>query len=368
MELYIFDSELNFLGILETFNSLRKVIRYYSNGFFELQCYLTPVTLELLSRENIVYTKGDNKAFYIETVIKLITEDGQELITASGKDLTGYLERRINWGRTNFKGTTENLMRKLVLENVISPTDKKRNIPYLVLGDLKGFAENIIYQNSFGNLLEQLQIVANANNLGFHNLLDIKHKNIIFDVYKGVDRTVNNGSNAPCIFSRNFENILGQDYYDSVNNYKNTCLIAGTGEGEKRILTSIENGEGINRYELYVDARDITNVKKDPNGEDVTIQTEEYENILKQRGYEKFSEYREVQTFNSIINVNGNNKYKKDFDLGDLVTVIDKKWRVQADVRITEIEEIYEESGLKINAVFGNPVPTLIDKLRQQIK
>ncbi|RUT62961.1 hypothetical protein C1144_04880 [Clostridium botulinum] len=84
-----------------------------------------------------------------------------------------------------------------------------------------------------------------------------KSRLIKFDVYKGVDRTLNNGTIAPCIFSRDFENILEQEYTDSLNNYRNTTLIAGAGEGKDRKITSIEEGAGLDRYELYVDARDI---------------------------------------------------------------------------------------------------------------
>lgn len=34
-------------------------------------------------------------------------------------------------------------------------------------------------------------------------------------------------------------------------------MIAGAGEGSARKITSIENGDGLDRYEMYVDARDI---------------------------------------------------------------------------------------------------------------
>lgn len=255
-------------------------------------------------------------------------------------------------------------MRKLVLENAINPKNVKRKIPHLILGDLKGFEEQITYQNSFGNLFEQIQFISGANDLGFRNFLDIKGKNIIFDIYKGVDRTVNNGKIAPCIFSRSFENILQQQYFSSVNNYKNSCLIAGAGEGENRKLTSIEKGEGLNRYELFVDARDISDIKNVDEVEK-TIPQQEYDGLLCQRGYEKLSECREVKTLNGKINLNGNNKYKTDFDVGDIVTLTDKQWGVMENVRITEIEEIYEESGLDINVTFGNPIPTLIDKIKQ---
>ncbi|NFG97930.1 hypothetical protein FDC49_01970 [Clostridium sporogenes] len=385
MELYIFNSDLELIGILDTFTSLRWIRRYFKSGEFELHCALNFNTLELLKRDNVVYKKNDVEAGYIETRQLKIGEDGQEYLEVKGKFLTNYLDRRISWDRVSFSSKTEELMRKLVLENAISPTNINRKIPNLILGDLKGFKENIKYANSFGNIIEQLENISNTNNLGYRNILDIKNRKILFDIYKGVDRTINNGTIAPCIFSRDFENILEQEYMDSLNNYRNTTLIAGAGEGSARKITSIEEGVGLDRYELYVDARDITDKEEkkktvldyDEEGnvtgeheetEEVEIPWERYKPLLLQRGKEKLSECEEIKTFDSKINTNGNNVYKKDFDLGDIVTIVDKKWGIRIDTRITEIEEVYEEKGLEVNVVFGNNIPTIIDKIKQKVR
>ena len=376
MELYIFNRDLELEGIIETFTSLRWVRRYYKTGEFELHCALNSDTLKLLQRDNIIYKKDDVEAGYIETRQLKIGTDGQELLEIKGKFLTNYLDRRISWDRVNFVGRTEELMRKLVLDNIVNPSIASRKINNLILGDLKGFTEDIKYQNSFGNILEQLENTSNTSNLGYRNLLNIKDRKIIFDVYKGVNRTVNNGTIAPCIFSRDFENILEQEYFDSLNNYRNTTLIAGAGEGSTRKITSIEEGAGLDRYELYVDARDLQDTKQveknDSEGntitEDTPIPWEEYEPMLLQRGKEKLSECEEIQTFDSKINTRGNNVYKKDFDLGDIVTVADKKWGLQLDTRITEIEEIYEGGKVEINPTFGNNVPTILDKIKRMVK
>ncbi|MBD5643183.1 siphovirus ReqiPepy6 Gp37-like family protein [Clostridium botulinum] len=385
MELYIFNRNLELIGILDTFISLRWIRRYSKTGEFELHCALDSNTLELLKRENIIYKKDDVEAGYIETRQLKIGEDGQEYLEVKGKFLTNYLDRRISWDRVNFSGKTEELMMKLVNDNAINPVNANRKIPNLILGNLKGFTEDIKYPNSFGNILEQLENISNTNNLGYRNILDIKNRLIKFDVYKGVDRTLNNGTIAPCIFSRDFENILEQEYTDSLNNYRNTTLIAGAGEGKDRKITSIEEGTGLDRYELYVDARDIqdtetitvivTDYGEEGNvtgsheeDQEVEIPWERYRPLLIQRGKEKLEECQEVQTFDSKINTSGNNKYKVNFDLGDIVTIVDKKWGIRIDTRITEIEEIYEEKGLEVNVTFGNNIPTIIDKIKQKVR
>ena len=67
-------------------------------------------------------------------------------------------------------------MRKLVNDNAINPSNINRKIPNLKLGDLKSFTEEIKYQKSFGNVLEQLENISSTNNLGYRNILDFKNK------------------------------------------------------------------------------------------------------------------------------------------------------------------------------------------------
>jgi hypothetical protein len=114
---------------------------------------------------------------------------------------------------------------------------------------------------------------------------------------------------------------------------------------------------------MFDDAEDLTN-----EVDGVTLSSTDYTNTLIGRGNSKLAETKEIQTFDSKINLNSNLEYKVDFDLGDIVTFTSKKWNITLDSRITEIQEVYEESGLSVNVTFGNNIPTLIDKIKQIIK
>lgn len=367
MELYIFDRGFNLIGIIESFTSLSWLRRYHKSGEFTLYLKATKENISLTKKENIVYFKGSVEAGSIETINLNLKENGDEEIIVKGKFITGYLNRRINNLNLTFRGTYELLMKKLVSENCIN-TESNRIIPGLTIEESKGFEETTIYNNSYGNVLEILEEISLLSNLGFRIEPDINSKKMMFRVYKGVDRSVSNTSSAPCIFSRDFENMLSQNYFDSINNYKNVALVAGYGVGSSRKkITLNDENSGLDRHELFIDARDIQETEY-INGKEVTISETDYINMLKTRGEEKIASYYKVNNFDGKINTLGNNKYKVDYDLGDIVTVLDRKWGVKIDVRITEIEEVYEEKGLEINITFGNAVPTLIDKIKQVVK
>lgn len=364
MDLEVYSSSLELLGVLDNFNVLKWHRKYYKSGVFELTCSLTPNNLELLKKENIIY-KSDGEAGIIYYRNIKLSRDGEEVLYIKGNFLTGILDRRINWKQLLFNGKSEVLMRNMVNDNCINPSNYSRKIPFLKLGQLKGYIEKIDYQNSYGNLINELENIANTNELGYRVNLNYETLELEFEVYKGIDRTDNQSVNSKAIFSRQYENVLEQDYIESIYDYKNTALVAGEGEGSQRILVAINDSiKGLERYELFVDARDL---QKEIN--DVILTDVEYKNTLTQRGKEKLAEYKDVRAFDSVINVNQENLvYKKDYDLGDIVTVFDESWNITIDTRITEIQEIYQNNNLDINIIFGNDVPSVYNKIKRMVK
>lgn len=363
MELYIFNRDLSFIDLLDDFASLQWTRRYSKYGEFEIHCSLTSETLNLLHRGNIVWKKDDTEAGYIEYRQMIQDSEGKEVLILKGKFLSGYLNRRIIWGREILQTTAENAIRMLVNKHGINPSDTNRIVPNLILGDLKGYFQTVNCQTSYKNLIDEIENLCGLSELGYRVDFDSANKKLIFNVYEGLDRSVNQSVNPRCIFSKEFENILEQNYTDSLNNFRNTVLVGGMGEGLARKLVSVGSSMGLDRFEDFVDAKDLTNVV----GE-VTLSDSDYFNTLIDRGNSKLAEMQEIQTFDSKINLNSNLVYKTDFDIGDIVTCTSKKWGITIDARITEIQEVYEESGLSINITFGNNVPTLLDKIKQKIK
>lgn len=363
MEIYIFDKELNLQGILESYTSFIWRRRYSKHGDFELHCALTMHNMNLLKKRNIVWKNDDEEAGYIQYRNLTMDVNGNEFLVVKGKFLTGYLNRRIIWQIANLNTTSELAIRQLINDNAINPSNADRKIDLLKLGEVKGYTQETNMQTSYKNLLDEVENISSIAELGIRTKLDIKNKQMIFDIYEGIDRTAGNGENAPANFSREFENILEQEYSESDNDYRNIALVAGEGEGVERVTEIVGEGIGLDRYELYVDARDLQREK-----EDGTILTdEEYQAKLIERGNNKLKEYTKIKTFDSKINLNSNLEYKVDFDLGDRVTCISKAWGVTIDTRITEIEEVYESTGKKVNIIFGDGMPTLIDKLKEVI-
>ena len=180
----------------------------------------------------------------------------------------------------------------------------------------------------------------------------------------------NTAGNAPCIFSQEFDNIVEQEYMNSVENLKTTAYVGGEEkEGVTRKVAEVGGSStGLSRDEVFINATDIVQEYENEGGQTVTLTNAQYLALLSARGVEELEQYAETLAFGSKINTNANLKYGTDYDLGDRVTCINKRWNVRIDVRITEIAETYETSGEEIDITFGESLPALLTQIRQITK
>ncbi|MEG1415675.1 MAG: siphovirus ReqiPepy6 Gp37-like family protein, partial [Clostridium sp.] len=378
--LEVYNTKLEFIGIIDNFISLVWNRKYYKSGDFSIKMLLNQTNIDLLQRDYILY-KSDNEAVYIDHRSISLDNSGEEILEVKGKSLTSFLDRRIIWDQTVYEGTIEELLRHLVDKNCIT-TKSERIIPKLNLASAKGYTEYIKWQNTGGNLLEEIEKICETHGYGFRINFIYETMALEFEVFKGLDRTEGQQLNDKALFSRQYENILEQDYIELLGDYKNTCLVAGAGEGIARKKYAIESGVGLSRYELYVDARDLsdkeqkTRVVTDPStGEqkeeqyEVEIPAAIYNQMLLERGQQKLNECKEIITFDATVNIaqdQENLVYKRDFNLGDIVTIFDDEWQIELNTRITEIQEIYENSGPAINVIFGSNIPSVYEKLKRR--
>jgi hypothetical protein len=370
MELYIFNKNFEMQGIIDTFTSLIWRRDFFKTGTFELHLNLpeddkkAAETINLLQKGNIL-TKDDSleEAVYIEDIN--LDEQEQEQIVVSGYFIDNFIAKRIIWGLQSKSGTVEEVMKHYVDKNSITPLDTNRVIPNLVLSQNTGISKQANEVSSYENLAEKIEELALKYDVGWRVLFNLANQQYAFDVYQGCDRSINQTINPIALFALEYENVLQQSFTDSDQNYKNMALIGGQGDGINRKLATINNNlQGFERRELFVDARDLSNVTED----EVTLTDPQYEALLIERGNSKLAEMTTIQTFQSGISVTSNLVYKQDFDLGDIVTIKNDRWGVLLNTRITTVEEVYENETKDIRVNFGSNIPTLIDKIKQRMR
>lgn len=339
--LNVYNRNYERIGYIESYSYLSWVRRYSIVGEFELKC--APENLPLLSLGNILAKINDNEGAIIETI--LIESVEQEVITVRGRFLGVVLESRIIWDTENLQGDLGQCIGQLINNHAINPGDTDRCIPGLSYESIL-IGKNISMQVSFKNLLETVTGIISEAGIGIKAVLT--KDGILLSLYMGREH--------PFVFSREFENLLSQNYTDSIKDYANIAKIAGEGEGSSRQIVVLGDEVGFNRKEIFVDAKDLRVSEYENN--------EQYLKALELRGKERLFERRRRESFDAVANTNSNLVYRVDFDLGDIVTVKSSLLGISRRLRITEIIETYDADGLHVDLVFGDPLPTLGERLK----
>lgn len=340
MDVYILNKDLNAVGLIDDYESLIWTPRYYEPGDFEIYTSASERTLSLLKLDNYVTRVGSDMVGIIESVkIESDPESGDHII-ATGRCLKSLLDRRIIWSMTNVSGTVENCMRSLITANAVSPTLTYRAIPKLILGTAQGYTETMEAQFTGDNLLEVVVNLCKQYGYGFKIILNVD-KNFEFQLYKGTDRSYNQSVNPFVVFAPEFENIVSSDYEHDKATLKNACNVAGEGEGSARKMYGVGSTSGLDRREMFVDARDLSSETEN----ETTLTTAEYNNLLIQRGREKLAENPETVTFEGEVESVRQFVFDRDYFLGDIVTV-KNSYGVIAHPRVIEVIQSHDENGL----------------------
>ncbi|HCR74442.1 MAG TPA: hypothetical protein DIW26_08815 [Ruminococcus sp.] len=88
---------------------------------------------------------------------------------------------------------------------------------------------------------------------------------MIFELSQGTDKSILQNINPQIIFSDRYNNLLSFTYFTDTSVKKNYL---GKGEGEKRKRTTYFEGTEpsfLDRYEVYVDAKDISDEEQVDN-------------------------------------------------------------------------------------------------------
>ena len=383
MDVRVFDKELNALGLIDEMTSLIWTIRYFSVGEVKLLAPMTENNRELLQVGNILVKHDEyidfvdanedtwRRAAEINYVRYAKDEKGQEQIEARGSIISSWLNQRVINPQIQLTGTCQQIVNKLIERNIGSGATASRKFPQLVMlaqEDLGGASTE--YSNEELKALgDEVRDVCQQGKIGYDLLICERLKQFGFYLYDGKNLTSGNtDGNPPCIFSRDFDNVNEQEYEDDTSNVKNHAFVRGAADSNNKQEVVEVDEDGASGYELMevlINASDIQRTAENSQGEQQDIPVATYRAMLATRGNTELAQRIENYTFNSSINIMSNLRYKEDFDLGDRVTCIEKRWGITINSRITELTQTFERGKTLIEATFGESAPTLLDKIKK---
>lgn len=343
MEINIIERDFNFIGRIDNFESYMPNKKYDGIGSFELHLPSNALYADELTKERIIFTSED-KAYII---LYRKRDTGTNKMVVRGQEIKSYLSRMLVFPPEGQSSYRINDNAETIMKEYVVSTLARKNITNVEVAANQNRGDKFAYQSRYKNLANELQKIGKASGLGWDIHLDMDKKKFVFDVVEGRDITVNQTDRPPAIFSVDYDNIQSQVLEESRLDYANTAIVAGQGEGANRAIYISGDTEGLDSIETFVDARDLENDADLPD-----------------RAMQKLKETEEKLVFDSEVLTDKNLIYEEDFRLGDIGTVQNKEWDISVNRRITEFTEIYEASGFRLDLVFGENMPDLIDKVK----
>lgn len=347
MNLYLLNKDLDVIDVIDTYKSLIWTSRYFSPCDFELYIPASEKMLNELKHGHYLVRESDlTQAMIIENIQIDTSVEESNFLIVSGRCLKSILYRRVIWDQTVLNGDIETCIRHLVNDNLVNSTVADRNVSNLILGAQMGTLKITMSSQYTGdNLGEVISNLCKKHGLGYDVLLDIEEKLFIFILYQGTDRSYDQSDVPRVIFSNDYENLLTTTYTLDSSGFGNVARVAGEGEGSARKTTTVGSGAGLERYEIFVDARDVSSNEGEIN--DAT-----YMSLLTEKGTKALAETKVKENMEGEVEPNHSFKFHEDYFLGDVVEVVNE-YGVRMTPRITEVIETVDDTGIYVIPTFS---------------
>lgn len=351
MDMFILDTAYQAVAVLDTFQSRIWTDRYNAYGDFEVYIPAIMPVCSFLKEGYYLYSPDlSDRMMIIEDIqLKCDPEDG-DFYTVTGRSLESILTRRVIWGYREITGNLQEGVKALLNENVINPTKTMRKIPNFQFRDSTDSRITSLTLDAqyFGdNLYEVISAICQEKSIGFRVLPDFTNAGLIFELFKGTERALDQTENPYIIFSPDFDNFISSNYLETTSSYKNVALVGADGKGpDRKYIEAFEgNGEpsGLSRRETFTDAYGVS--KDEETTED------DYNKQLKQKGLEELADLKVTKAFEGEIDSSRQYVYGRDFGIGDVVQVTNS-YGQSGKSRVSEVVMSEDDTGFIITPTF----------------
>ena len=225
----IIDQQFNLLAEIDDYSSLIITRHYYEGGKLELTINSNKINTEQLQIGNIIFpSTSTEKSFIIRFVEKDRGKGGKEteIIKITAIHLLQVLGQRItvppsgqdteSYTNTN----SETIIKNYINSNIINSVDSNRNISIFSIAITQNRGPLLDDQTRFKNLFNESIRLNEPYAIGQKVILDSDNKLFVYDVFEGIDRSINQTVNPSAIFSTDLGNIESQQLKTSLLNFK----------------------------------------------------------------------------------------------------------------------------------------------------
>lgn len=355
MTFYILNSTFDVIGVVDSYKSAIWTERFFTSGDFELYVPNSSYYSEILrlpdDGHSLYALRVDDltKLGIIEKISYTEDPDSGDMIIASGHTDDYLLHYRLIMEQVTYIGNIEQAIRHMIRNafisadiagNTIRMTDK------LALGPMANITGDVNLQYQGQYLNEEVDKLCQEHGFGYYMAYDYSTKSFTFNLKKSTNRSLNQHTRPPVVFSGRMDNISSREYDKELP--ITAAYAYGEGNGSFKYSSDYSlpafDEYPLERRECYVDAQKTSN-----NGEAMIGIV--LKNLLKK---EARAMVRRAQNKNEKVVADilpgVNYVLGVDYDLGDIIQFIiecgdDRSLIRSFKQRVTEVIECFDENG-----------------------
>lgn len=337
MDIIILDTDFKVIYILDTYESLLWIDRYYEPGEFEIYTPLDYKLLQYLREKYYLQIQDSNSIMIIEQVrITSGINDGQHLII-SGRSLESILYRRVIYPEKEVSGNLQTVIQDFIKDCITDPKSefgeyyglrKIDNFEFVASTDPNVTSATVPTKtHTQGTILyDIIHEYCTENELGFRITLTDDNK-FAFQLYSGADRSANQTDNRLILFAKEYDNISTSEFSSDYREYKNFVILSSN---ETILYYGDKTTAGLEHREDWYTC----------SGEAETQEDLDY------YGYMEVNEKKPQNVLTAEVDpLNGQFVYGIDYFIGDIVQVGNEL--IEGQARITEYTINVTESGIE---------------------
>lgn len=350
MEVYILDSLLRRVRVVDKFKSMLWTERFKGVGDFTLDCPSTQANRSLFTAGTNLAQNNSYRVMQVETVEDSVSEEGEKLLQVTGRSLEKILDDRVARPNSNnttttpiwtFSAMTPKAIATQMFHDicVTGVVDTQDIIEFIHEGTLfpadtiAAPTDSINWSVEPKSLLVALQDICDLYDMGYRLIRNFDTSQLWFDIYMGSDRTTSQTTLPSVIFSPDLDNLQNTRELTSIAAEKNVALVISPVGTLEVYPDGVDpaSATGLNRRVLLVNATDLTN-------------SGTFAADAAARGKEELSKNRAVSAFDGEIDQRSKYVYGTHYNLGDLVEVRNQDG---ATNKMQVMEQIFvdDESG-----------------------
>lgn len=323
MEVYILDSLLRRIEVVDDFESLIWTERFADIGDFEIDIKSTPATRGLFTTGTRLAINNSYRVMTVDNTEDSTDEDGKATLKVKGQSLEAILDDRVakntlsdtttepKWVITATPGNVARTMfDHICRDGELDPADV---IPFLMPGTflpedtIPESTTEILWEQDPDSLYNAIKKLVDLYELGFRLVRNFDTSQLYFDIYAGIDRTTRQTILPPVVFSPDLDNLQNTTEFKTTQQAKNVAYVFSEAGFEVVYGENVDpDVEGFERHILVVNA-------------DVTVDNPDISGALIQAGQEALIQNRAQSYFDGELNQNGQYVYGIDYNVGDLV-------------------------------------------------